>query len=121
MTPSQRARMDAAKIKAREEKRLAQGGIGPGSYEPRRPGSTSYNLCGSTAFKSTTPRASRDRQMGSDTIMRDSARVPVNLLRVGPRLTVRCCASFMNACVATHGWALLWTRHCHCAMLAAAH
>ena len=72
MSPSQRAKVDAAKLRAREERRLAQmGGVGPASYDPRRPGGTASGLCGSSAFRSSTPRISSGKNFGSDTLLRD--------------------------------------------------
>ena len=69
MSPSQRAKMDAAKLKAREERRLAMaGGVGPGSYHPQKPGGTGLNLSGSSAFRSSTPRISSNHTFGADTI-----------------------------------------------------
>ena len=71
MSPSQRAKVDAEKMRIKEEKRREGGGVGPGSYEPNKPGtSQKVNLCGSTSFRSTTPRVS-NRVMGSDTMLRD--------------------------------------------------
>ena len=50
LSPSKRAALDAARIKARQAK-LAQG-PGPGSYDVRPPQSSTTDLAGSTAFRS---------------------------------------------------------------------
>ena len=67
LSPSARARAHEKKLKDREQRRLELQAPGPGSYEPKKFNTDGDKLCGSTAFKTKTPRANGS----SDRTLRD--------------------------------------------------
>ena len=66
MTPSQRAKAHAERIRQREQRRHEGAVPGPGTYDGQRARSSSTDLTASSAFRSQTPR-----QIKGDTMLRD--------------------------------------------------